>query len=312
MFIGAVGFGGCSGGQKADLAAEQSVARVPQAILVEKEIGGEILGRRLSSPTGITVTRAGNVFLTDTGNHRVVKFNSDLDAKTDIGGFGAGSNLFDKPTFITDDNQLNLLISDRGNRRIVRYTSELVYVEELNFSDPADALQFGEPSGLAVTQYGELWIADTERNRIAIFNNSWQFDRFAGDFGDRGGQMASPEKIVRTPEDGFIVCDAGNSRLVQYDQYGSFVREIKKDVFDYPMAADVTRDAIWVVDANKQEIYLLDRRGNVLYGAGPVLTGTNTALKGPTDIAVLDADRLLICDSGNNRLLVCRLLYGEG
>ena len=312
MTIGSVWLSGCGGGQRGDLTTEQTVTRVPQAILVEKEISGEIDGLSLSSPTGVTVTRAGDIFFTDTGNHRLIKFTSDLELKTDIGGYGTGSNLFDKPTYITDDNQLNLLISDRGNRRVVRYTSQLVYVEEIDFSDPSDPLQFGEPSGLAVTPYGELWVADAERNRIAIFNNSGQFDRFIGDFGDRGGQMASPEKIVRTPEGGFLVCDAGNSRLVMFDQYGSFVREIKKDVFDYPMGADVTRDAIWVVDANQEEIYLLDRGGNVVYSAGPVLTGTSVALKGPTDIAVLDADRLLVCDSGNNRLLVCRVLYGEG
>ena len=225
----------------------------------------------------MSVDLKGNLLVSDAGNDRLIRFIPALVPDIDIGGFGQGEGRFSRPTFMTFDNGLNLLISDEKNRRIARYNSQLIYVDEIPFYDSDDPLKFGYPSGVATTDYGEVWVADREKNRIAVFNNVGQFDRFVGDYGYPGGQLSTPEKIISDSQ-GFLVCDAGNSRLVQYDHYGSFEKQIKSRDFGYPIAAVRDSSLLWVLDGSTSEIFCLDARGNIVFHTGPSIPGNNLSL----------------------------------
>ncbi len=286
-------------------------SKVPVALLVEKEISGAVLGKPLSRPFGLAVDTRGVVYVCDAGNNRVLKLNLDLTADGEVGGFGASEGLFNQPSFVAVDYDLNLLVSDEGNRRICRYNSYLQFVEALDFYDAEDPLKFGYPSGVNLSDYGEVWAADRDRNRIVIFNNVGVFDRFIGEFGYPGRQLLSPEKIVRSRQGEFVVCDAGNSRLVIYDEYGNFLREIKISALEYPIAAISVHGRLWVLDGVTGKIHLIDGSGREVFEAGPTLVGSERALKEPSDIVMLTDGRLLISDSGNDRLLVCRIVFDE-
>jgi hypothetical protein len=47
------------------------------------------------------------------------------------------------------------------------------------------------------------------------------------------------------------------------------------------------------------------------FEVGPGITGSSVALNHPADVAVLSSGRLAIADSGNNRLLICRIIYQQ-
>ncbi len=285
--------------------------KAPVALLVEREISGQVLGKRLLRPIGLANDARGAVYVCDAGNNRIIKFRPDLTPDAEIGGSGADEGTFNRPSFIALDYDLNLLVSDEGNRRICRYNSRLQFVEELAFHDEADPLKFGYPSGVGLTDYGEVWVADRERNRIAVFNNVGVFDRFIGEFGYDGGQLSSPEKIVESRRGGFIVCDAGNGRLVAYDEYGNFLREIGDADLDYPISAISGNHRLWLLDGAVGKIYTFDDRGRKVFQTGPTLAGSGQPLKQPSDIIILPDGRLVISDSSNNRLLVCRILFEE-
>lgn len=284
-------------------------SKTPVALLIEKEISGVILGKPLRRPFGLAVDARGVVYVSDAGNSRVIRFNADLTPDRDIGGYGAQEGLFDRPSFLAVDHDLSLLVSDEGNRRICRYNSQLQFVEALAFYSHEDPLKFGYPSGVALTEYGEVWTADREKNRLVVFDNVGAFDRFIGDFGYSGGQLLSPEKIVRDGKGNFIVCDAGNGRLVVYDEYGNFSHEISNNGPEYPTAAVVDDRHLWLLDGATGTIHYFDGRGRRVFEAGPNLAGSAQPLKEPSDMAMLIDGRVMISDSGNNRLLVCRAIY---
>ncbi len=285
--------------------------RKPLALLVEKEISGTVLGHRLNAPFGLATDFSGDVFVADGGNNRLIRFKPDLIADREIGGYGGEGGLFDRPSFLAFDNGLNLMVSDEGNRRVARYNAQLNYVDELEFYDIDDPLKFGYPSGIAFTQYGEVWVADREKNQIAVYNNVGQFDRILGDYGYAGGQLSSPEKIARDRDGNFVVCDAGNGRLVIYDDYGNHVDDIRVAEFDYPVAVAIDNGCFWVLDGSSGVVFWLDHRGTVLLRAGPTLPGTTVGLKRPSDILALPDNRLLISDTDNDRLLLCRIIYED-
>ncbi len=291
--------------------SETASARVPVAVIVERELSGTILGTTLRSPFGVAVDQRGRLYCVDAGNNRVLLFRQDLSPVSEIGGTGSTSRLLGKLTFITVDNDLNILVTDESNQRIVRFDSRLNLVDEIPFYDTDNPLKFGYPSGVGLTGYGEMWVADREFNRIAVFNNIGQFDTFIGDFGYSGGQLLVPMKIILDDGGQFIVCDAGNSRLVLYDVYGNYIRDIRDDRFDFPGSVVADKEGIWVLDSNSKQLLYLNKKGKLLFQAGPQLPGTSLSLQAPSDIVILPDHRLIIADSGNNRLVVCRIVYSE-
>ncbi len=299
---------GGPGGQSVE---DEISAAAPVMVVIEDVVAGTLLKNNLNRPYGLTVDYRDNIYVVDAGNNRLIRFSEDLTPDREFGGYGNEAGLLDRPTFVVIDNGLNLLVSDEGNRRISRYNAQLNFVDEISFYDDEDMMKFGQPSGLALNEYGEIWVADRDNNRLAVFSNVGHFDRFIGDIGYGGGRLSQPEKIIRITTGDFVVCDAGNKRLVIYDSFGNFSWEARLSELDYPKAIAFDGSRLWVLGSKLGRIVCMDMRGNVLYEAGPILPGDGTALRRPSDIVALAPDRLLISDSGNNRLLVCRVVFEE-
>jgi len=288
---------------------EESKVSAPVAVVVEREITGEILGVPLSGPRGLAVSDVGAVYCVDGGNNRIIYFRNDLTPIRDAGGAGSAAGLLDRPSYVAIDNRLNVFVSDEGNRRICRFNTELLFVDQVDFYDADDPLLFGDPGGVAVNRHGEMWISDRQRNQLAVYTSFGAFDRFIGRFGYQGGQVSSPEKILVDDQGQFVVCDAGNGRVVIYDQYGNHVRSLVGESFYYPVAAVPAPTGYWwVLDGDTGQLTFCDRDGQTIYVGGPTLPGEATPLRQPSDLVLLPDDRLLISDTGNNRLLVCKII----
>jgi DNA-binding beta-propeller fold protein YncE len=284
----------------------------PSALLVQQVIEGPVLGQPLKNPRSVAVAADGSWYLVDNGNHRLILFNAALTPLDQTGGYGFSAGLLNHPAWVTLDNILNLIVADESNHRLVRYDTHLNFVDEIELRDEDDPFKYGRPSGLGVTDYGEVWLADADRDRVAVFDNVGKFSRFVGDFGYSGGQLSRPMEIALDPDGQFVVCDPGNSRLARYDAYGGFLGEISTRTFGSSSSIAVADNLLWVLDAVDGRLACLDRKsGEQLFVAGPILMGERTRLKEPGDVALLNDGRLMIVDSGNDRVLVCRIIYDE-
>ena len=298
----------CKSSSKLEL-AEELPNKIPFTIIVERVISGNLLGEVLKFPVGLAVDSRGVIYCVDQGNKRVIQFSSEMIPVREFGGAGAASGLFGKPGYITIDKDLNIIISDESNQRISKYNSNLNFVDEFPFYDSDDPLKFGYPSGMGITDFGELWVADISRDRIAVFNNVGIFEKFVGEFGFSGQQLRTPMKIIADIDNNFIVCDAGNNRLVLYDDNGDFVTSIGTGEFDFPSAAYSVPEGLWVLDGKTGRINFLSNEYQTVLTSGPKLSGNDTILKEPSDIIVLPNKQVVISDSGNDRLLICRVVY---
>ena len=284
--------------------------RRPAELLVKQVISGPIFGTQLKNPSGLAADDQGTLYVCDAGNNRLLKFGSDLTPVRESGSFGSEPGMFGQPRFVTVDNRLNLWVTDPGGRRVVRLDANLKYVDEVSLRDEQDALKYGAPTGVAASIYGVLWVADREKSRVATFDNVGRFDRFVGDFGYSGGQLLHPEKIITGPDDEYVVCDAGNRRIVFYDSYGNFMRTLEDPRFEFPVAvADDRAGNLWILDQKLGILSLYDQHRRFVLERGPQLNGNSTALRAPTDIAIMPDGRMVIADSGNNRLIVCEIVF---
>jgi sugar lactone lactonase YvrE len=74
--------------------------------------------RELYGPRGVAAASDGSVWVTDTGNHRVVRYDADLGQPRSFGKKGGGELEFDAPVGISAADSGSIYVCDTGNRRL--------------------------------------------------------------------------------------------------------------------------------------------------------------------------------------------------
>jgi len=188
---------------------------------------------QFSAPAGIAVDTAGNLYVADTGNHRIRKISpsgevSTLAGSGETAGFadGAGHQArFHGPVGIAVDAEGNLYVADAGNHRI-RQVSPLGEVSTFagskeGFVDCFKTLaQFNNPSAVALDAAGNLYVTDTWNSRIRKVSPKGDVSTVAGD--SYGGLRDGPKNraqfgglsgIALDAAGNLYVADTGNHRI---------------------------------------------------------------------------------------------------
>ncbi|MHC4333068.1 MAG: hypothetical protein ACYSUP_00220 [Planctomycetota bacterium] len=112
-------------------------------------------------PQGIDVDPNGNIYVADTGNHRIQKFDPNGDFLTSWGSFGNGNGQFYYPFSVTADPKYNLVyITDPFNRRVQIFDRQGNFIYAWGKWDPDEgaAEEFIETGGVAADGKGNLCV----------------------------------------------------------------------------------------------------------------------------------------------------------
>ena len=156
----------------------------------------------LSAPPGVAVDGAGNVYIADTGNNRVLKLTLANGGYTES-TIGSG---FHRPSGLVVDGGGNVYIADTGNSQ--------VWVEKLSGGAYSAALigsGLDQPRGLAVDAAGNVYIADTGANRLVLENR--EGEQFTQTVVAR--ELGSPTGVTVTGEGNLFIADSQNLRVVE-------------------------------------------------------------------------------------------------
>ena len=127
----------------------------------------------------MAVDSSGILYVADRDNNRIRKISSTGVVSTLAGSGTAGHNdatgtaaRFDRPSGVVVDSSSNLYVADSENHRIRKITSAGV-VSTFAGSGTAGhndatgtAAKFNNPTGVAVDSSSNLYVADTQNNRI--------------------------------------------------------------------------------------------------------------------------------------------------
>jgi uncharacterized protein (TIGR03437 family) len=155
----------------------------------------------MSTPTAVAFDAAGNLWVADAGNHRVLRFNATVlnsagpsadvvlgqrDFVTGAANAGGGvtASGFNAPAGLAFDAQGNLFVADFANTRILKFTAPIginqaaaaVYGQP-NFTSrgapaQATASSLQGPQGIHIDNAGNLYVAIPLDNRILVFSPS--------------------------------------------------------------------------------------------------------------------------------------------
>jgi gliding motility-associated-like protein len=131
----------------------------------------------LSSPTGIYVDSAGNLYVADTENSRIMKWAPGATQGVVVaGGNGNGSqsNQLNYPLDVVTDCAGNLYVSDMGNNRVQFFQSGQTSGTTIA-GDGAGGVSLNEPASVYLDGNGSVYISDAGDNRILQY--SFTIDR---------------------------------------------------------------------------------------------------------------------------------------
>ncbi len=230
--------------------------------------GGILTASALCAPQGVAVDTTGDLFVGDTNNNRVVKFNTPLSTN-EAGNSVLGqldfthhaANSVDaegvwSPTQVAIDRNSTpnrLYLADTNNSRVLGWRNAASFANgapadlvlgQADFSSgngnhgaaAASASTMAGPAGVAVDSKSNLYVSDTNNNRVLEFNQP--FTACAGIFPCVGGaankvfgqalfttstcaavgatSLCAPAGLALDSDDNLYVADSNNNRMLEY------------------------------------------------------------------------------------------------
>ena len=218
--------------------------------------------RSFYSPAGVYIDGSGDIFVADSFNHRVSKWDTGGNAVGWIGHYGfedpgwqtgpgtwwnSDYESFDNPSDVFVDTSGNIYIADTDNHRVSKWDSDGNAVgwigggsdgwqtTDASLYGAADFRSFLGPQGVHVDSLGNIYVADTGNDRICKWDsggnaigwigggsNGWNADSFPS--GGTDYQSFELPTGVFVNGDGYIyVADKVNNRICKWDGDGNAV-----------------------------------------------------------------------------------------
>jgi len=241
-----------------------------------------------NGPVDVAVSLAGDVYIVDTGNQRVQKFDSsgtfqgwlgmctfgsncDVPNLRSIGFscsaatcsgtvFGAGGvGQFDFPRGVAVDSTGNVYVVDVNNNRIQKFDSSGTFLTQWGSFGFTDGL-FNSPQNISVDSAGNVYVVDTGNDRIQKFTDTGTFLTKWGGFGSLDGELDNPQGVKADSFGNVYVTDPGNDRIQKFDSNGVFLTKWGSfgsgpGQFSFPVGVGVDSVGdVYVVDQNNDRI----------------------------------------------------------
>lgn len=167
----------------------------------------------LNQPTGLAFNnQTGEIWVVETGKHRVSLFSSEGTWIRSIGERGTEPGAFNFPTFIWIDSGGRVYVVDSMNFRVQIFDSKGSFLSV--FGEAGDATGYmARPKGIAVDSRGHIYVADALFHVVQIFDREGQFLFSFGAQGQGQGEFWMPSGIFIDSADNIYVADSYNARV---------------------------------------------------------------------------------------------------
>jgi tripartite motif-containing protein 71 len=261
---------------------------------------------------GIAVT-ANYVYVADSGNHRIERFNLQGGEPIQWGSLGNSPGNFYYPRGVAA-NEGEVIVADDDNHRILKFDPNGVFQGAVG-SRGGGPGQFAFPYGVALDAAGNIYVADNINHRVVKLSPQLQFLGAWGGPGSKAGQLSFPRALAADAAGNTYVADTANHRVQVFDPNGNYLRAFgvsarSRGVLTAPrgLAADPT-GRLLAADTVGNRIELLAPGTNAFLGQWAAAGGYHSGFNNPAGIAVDPRGSVLVADQANGRVV---RLWGDG
>jgi subtilisin family serine protease/sugar lactone lactonase YvrE len=275
---------------------------------------------QLSEPRGIALDSKDQVWVADSGNSRISKFDHAGKPLATYGAKGSALGQFGEssPAAIAVDPEGNVWAADTSNNRLQELNSEGKFLKAVGWGvkDGSAKLELCEsscqagiagsgqgqldhPQGMALDAKGNVWVADSANNRLEEFNPK----------GEYLGQLkttASATDLAFDAEGDIWVAEPSRNRIARYSPAGELLIEAGSEgtgngQFKAPSGIGMNEGNVWVADSENNRVQILNPKGEYLASFGEAGSGEGQ-LSYPRDVAFDSEGNAWVSDSHNSRI----------
>lgn len=258
----------------------------------------------LNRPREVAVDDVGNVYVADTSNHRILKFDKTALLLATWGGLGSEDGQFNGPWGVAVGADGCIYVADTGNHRIQKLRPDGSWQATWGglVSGSGDA-QFSSPKAVAVDSKGSIYVTDEGNDRIKKLNQDGSLAATWGApylNGDDPGQFNDPIGIAIDSDDNVYVADYRKKRIQKLTS-----DETWSILVSGMWAAGVEVDGVGnIYVSHDSKLSQYSSSGSL--SAEWISTGTEPGqFRYPAGLAVdLESGRLYVADSNNDRIQV--------
>ncbi|MHB1295790.1 MAG: flippase activity-associated protein Agl23 [Anaerolineae bacterium] len=172
-------------------------------------------GGLLYGPRDLAFDSQGNLYVADTGNKRIIKFDAQHQMIGAVGGLGDAEGQLQEPVGIAIGPDDMLYVADTWNHRIQVFDSDLKLVRSWDVAGWESTSVNNKPY-LAVDAEGNVYATDPESYRVLVFDDEGALLRVWGRQGTELAAMDLPTGIDVDDTGRLFVADSQNDRILVY------------------------------------------------------------------------------------------------
>jgi hypothetical protein len=276
-------------------------------------------GRSYALIGGLACDPFGRVWLSDGTGHRIIRLDADGQVLDQAGALGSDAGQFRRPGSLAVAGALGVAVLDIENRRVSLYDHHLRLLGaavDLAASALEERVGRITPVGLAADRGGALYVADSERDRLLVFDFAGTFQHELGGFGARSGGFSGLAAVAAAGRGMLVTLErprarprrnaapdslVGRSRVQWLDAAGRVVRTAWTPVWS--AGTGETGFALATDDSGRVAI-TGERSGEwSLLGADGRLLAHRGGFASPTAVAFASDGRVLLGESGAARIV---------
>ncbi len=254
---------------------------------------------RFNSPIDIAGDSQGNLYVVETGNDRLQKFDSLGRFIATWGRGGSSTGQFRDPHAVVIDANDLIYVLDSGNSRVQVFSVDGIHVRSFGERGEGEG-EFDNPRGIAVSPDGDIYVADTFNDRIQVFDAGGRFLRQWGGTGTSPVRFDRPSGIDIDQGSNVYVADFGNERITKFTPGGLAIAFWDVPFYSGHLAVDEAA-TIYTSNSGTHRIERYDGDGNLLCSFGEEGEEAGEFIQ-PRGMLSDNADGLYLVDTGNNRI----------
>ncbi len=256
----------------------------------------------LKAPTALAVDGLGNVYVAESVNNRLLRYDRDGHRSGKIMGL-------ERPVSVAISPEGNILVGNAGKGTVEVYDRNFKPLFKLGAGDG----EFLLPGGIAVDEAGRIYVADSKRDIIKVYNSEGSFNTSIGGFhfptsitiNRRSGEIL----VCDSPVVQFLEGPTGTARVQVFDADG----HLKRSFGDFGQGEGKLMRAMGTAVDSSGRIYVSDSYQNVVRVFDPeghalgAIYATGNPLRTPMGMAISRTDHLYVSSLNTGKVEVFKI-----